>query len=429
VIDKKNGLDVDLNNVSAEQFDEAMARTYIPANMRTDLRGFMVRSVEQGIWGTCVGGASLAAFGYKVSQGAWDADTTAMERFGAARDLITFTSASTAHSSKSIATIIDTFFAAGRDPTSPTAFQAMGLDRTLPELYGVNSFLPNNATWSGAWGAVWDAYDSVNSTSTSATRYLQEFANESEVGQFVDITNSSNSGSTVTQVSDDAVETIADIFAKKEPLVPASIRTKVAGTLLKVLGTVNDTFGFADLVTGSIAAKQYAEANDRPMAIASSLSAVAGALQGIGSTVYVASWIAPLSPTIAGMASPFILASTLLAVSALVIMVSISIHRKNENRQDNVEDQSAFFQRLSDQGLMQDDWGDKLAFLRNAWSAYGNDNPNEDQSYFDYQRAEWEHFNATPPQRGSSKNRLDSDLHIHNELTVDGMDRTQSDWE
>ena len=156
--------------------------------------------------------------------------------------------------------------------------------------------------------------------------------------------------------------------------------------------------------------------------MAAAASAISGGFSAAAGVLGTMELAAVLPAALAGAAAPLFMAGAVIGVVALAIMIGVSVHRRNERRQENTADQGAFFQRLADQGLMQDDWVDKLEYLRNAWSAYGNDNPNQNQSYFEYQQAEWNHFHEGTPSHGSSFNLLSADLHVSHDLTVDGTE-------
>jgi hypothetical protein len=220
------------------------------------------------------------------------------------------------------------------------------------------------------------------------------------------------------------VAIVEDIFTEKVPFTEASTATKIAGTVLKVVGNVSDLVGVADIVMGGIAAKQAVEAGNRPMAAAASLQAVSGAFTAAAGAINTAALVVPLPAALAGAAAPLFLAGAGIAAVALFVVVGVSVHQRNEMLQENTEDQSEFFQRLADQGLTETEWDDKLEYLRYAWSVYGNDNSNINQSYFDHQQAEWQHFRATPQSEGTSIYRLSESLHVYNDLlSVDGRKR------
>lgn len=408
VIDAKNGLPVDLGNISVNDFQSAMARSYIPATMRGELTQFMAEAQKIGVWGTIAGGASLASFGYQVANGAFDANSTATERWGAARDLISFGSV-IGHASNTGATVADSvinYF--NNTPNGNAAWQALGLDRTLPELYGKASLLPFEMNW----GELWNGYEGDYSSSAAKQVLIDPTGND------VSGLNSSNA----------SVSTVEDIFAAKAPLTEVGTATKVAGTVLKVVGSVSDLFGVADIVMGGIAAKQAVEAGDRPMAAVASLQAISGGFTAAAGALGTAALVAPLPAALAGAAAPLFIAGAAIAAVALVVMVGVSVHRKNEMLQDNTTNQGEFFERMADQGLVQADWNDKLEYLRYAWSVYGNDNSSQSQSYFDHQQAEWQHFRDTPPSEGTSLYRLSEDLHVYDDLlSVDGREDPYTD--
>ena len=82
-------------------------------------------------------------------------------------------------------------------------------------------------------------------------------------------------------------------------------------------------------------------------------------------------------------------------------------------------DQTEFFGGLAEDGLADPEWADKLEYMQYAMYVYGNDNPDPNQSYIDFQQAEWESFKAKPQSGGTSLWRLDEDLHVSNEMTQD----------
>ena len=423
VIDAKNWKSFSLGDITTEQLNAALDATYIPANMRGGLTEFMTEAQRIGVWGSMSGAAMIASFGYKVGAqnalqrqpGQTDSEL-AMARWGAARDLISFGSV-IGHVSKFGATVTDNIlnYFSGSE-SGKAAWQFLGLDRTLPELYGTTSFLPKEMTWT----QLWQGYDN---TSPAAAAMLGDFTNES----------AGTLNTALLNADDVTVGALEDLFVVKAPFTPASTGTKIVGTVLKTLGTVTDLFGVADIVMGAIYAKQAFEDGDRAMVGAYSLQAISGALVAGAGVIGTATLVAPITTGLAvggnvtmgiagTVAAGMFAAGAVLSIAALAIMIGVSVHRKNKAKQQNTEEQTEFFSRLADQGVTQSNWAAKLEYLRYAWSVYGNDNPDPNQSYFDYQQAEWEHFDSINGAiDGSSLGRLSEDLHVYNDLTV-GVD-------
>jgi hypothetical protein len=92
--------------------------------------------------------------------------------------------------------------------------------------------------------------------------------------------------------------------------------------------------------------------------------------------------------------------------------------KRHNALQRSTDKQGAWFEHLHNDGLAYGDWSNKLEYLRYAYAWYGNDNPNKDQSYFDFQHAEWVYFQNTAMKDGSSLIRLNEDLHVSTDKTL-----------
>ena len=127
--------------------------------------------------------------------------------------------------------------------------------------------------------------------------------------------------------------------------------------------------------------------------------------------------------------APLFLASTVLAIGGFVVASVIAGIKRHNQLQDSSEEQTQWFRDLSNDGLLRPDWFDKLEFLRYAWSTYGNDNIDTgNQSYFQFQSAEWAQFLTTPGEDGSSLRRLQRQLHVDTYLTSDDEDLPRILW-
>jgi len=79
--------------------------------------------------------------------------------------------------------------------------------------------------------------------------------------------------------------------------------------------------------------------------------------------------------------------------------------------QKATEKENDWYRDLAGDGLLQDNWADKVEYAHYEIHHYhGRDTPTDD-SLFRFQQSEWEHFDSTPQSGGSSSNRLDGDLH------------------
>ncbi|QEM82263.1 hypothetical protein [Halomonas binhaiensis] len=122
----------------------------------------------------------------------------------------------------------------------------------------------------------------------------------------------------------------------------------------------------------------------------------------------------------ARVAGPILgIVGAVLGIAGTVIAEAIN-HKKLQKLTDS---QGEFFKDLAGHGVTKPDWGDKLEYARYAAYMYGGRDAPEDESIFDFQSQEWEHFQDTEAENGSSLNRLAPYLH------VDGDPDSKNLWE
>lgn len=95
-------------------------------------------------------------------------------------------------------------------------------------------------------------------------------------------------------------------------------------------------------------------------------------------------------------------------------------HKKMQKLTDS---QGEFFGDLSSYGVTKENWGEKLEYARYASFMYGGRDTPDDQSLFEYQSKEWQHFQDSEGEHGSSLSRLAPYLH------KDGDPGTENLWE
>lgn len=110
---------------------------------------------------------------------------------------------------------------------------------------------------------------------------------------------------------------------------------------------------------------------------------------------------------------------TIFGIAGTLIAEAIN-HKKLQKLTDS---QGQFFKDLAEYGVTEDDWGDKLEFARYESYMYGGRDSPDDQSIFEYQSKEWQHFQDTEGEHGSSLSRLAPYLH------KDGDPGTENLWE
>lgn len=335
----------------------------------------MTEAQKMGVWGTMSGGVALASFGYKMTQGTMSADSTPMQRWGAARDLISFTSALGSHGLKTLATVLDLCSGAN----DKYVWNALGLDQTLPQLYGRQSFLPGEVTWS----QMWSGYD-ITLTTEMPFAGLNQPDFEMAVGKF-------------------------DNIFKASTVLDATCLARVGGTVLKLISPLNDLAGVADIVTGAIGLKDAIQSNDAAGKVNSSLEIVGGSFSAAGGSISAAGLFATVPTAFAAAAAPLLWAGAVVGVAALIVAQGIGIAQRINQERQAVDEQNNWFDQLAGDGLLESDVLIKLEFLRKSFVYYDNDNTDPSKSYFEFQSAEWENFKNT----GS----LDERLHIETPLT------------
>ncbi|MFF7707963.1 hypothetical protein [Pseudomonas sp. NPDC007930] len=184
------------------------------------------------------------------------------------------------------------------------------------------------------------------------------------------------------------------------------IGAKVAGSVVKVLGVAPDVMSIADIVMGGIAIKDGMKSGSGLAIANGSLQIVSGVAGTVAGGIGIAGLMGSIG-ALAGATAPLFFVTAALGFITGIIGVFVD-HQKKQKATDK---EGQWFKDLADLGLAQDDWGDKLEYARYSFYQYeGRDGPT-DQSIFDYQDQEWEHFQQTPQDQGSSVNRLDEGLH------------------
>jgi len=331
-----------------------------------------------------------------------------MERWGAARDILSFF-ASVGHLGKTAGGLADymlgsnaTVNVGGENNADGTGkmWKAMGLDATLPEVWGKTSFLPHGDTWSQAYDRIWDSYN--NTSSSSAVP----------------------SGASVDQAAsiDAAATNLGSIWAEKnkgpKDIANASLVKRVGVSALKVLSATSDLAGFADIVTGAIGIKDSMANGDTVGIVGNSLNVGGGVALSGAAVIATAGLWATLPAKVLWVGSGLFLAGSVLSFAGMIALEVVQVASKLKQLHSISEDQSQWFQDLANDGLADPEWADKLEYYRYAWTVWGNDNTEADTlSYIDFQAAEWNVFKDEEPTGGTSLYRLDKESHVHTHLT------------
>ena len=436
VIDAKTKSITNIADINQAQFNEAMAKTYVPLEMRGKVANFFATTQKFGVWGSIGASACVASFGYRLSEGAWGENSTPLSRWGAARDVIAFFS-SVGHVAKGAAGAIDFFRNSllGADPNSQLAWKTLGLDRTLPQVWGKTSFLPEGKSWSELWqgqpgpnagyeylpdtppdsprGSAASLQGYVDATDEMWTRY--DDTAQTPGGLFADAADASR------PTLQGAADRLGQIWIEATPQaaltkMPSTV-ARVGASAIKILHATCDLAGVADMVIGALGLAKGIKDGDGGMIAANSLGIVGGGALTAAGAISTAALFAELPAAVAASASPLFLVGALFAAGAFVVSaITTSVRRHNE-LQSSTDKQGEWFQDLANDGLAYRDWADKLEFLRYSFAWYGNDNTDIQRSHFEFQKSEWEYFQRTQGKDGSSLNRLNAELHQYTDKT------------
>ena len=383
-------------------FDDAISRQInalpLDSDTRWKLTTLVTEAQKVGVWGSIAGGGAALAFTYKMTQGAWSADSTPMERWGAARDLLSFCSVGT-HMGKFVAN----YCVAPEYVDEAKMF--FGFDDKFPALWNPNYQYPDTISknYEGINGAFQRISDAWNNTAVNVAAGAAD-----EVAPL--LTNP---------------DALSQVHPSQKPLV-----SRVMLSMYKILATVTDVaMGVGDMVVAGITIKNAAQAGDGAMVAVGSVQMAGGlAVFGAGSlgTYGMLTGAGVANVAALGMVGPLFLAGALLGIGAFIATAIINNHRMQEQHTELLnyaQQQTDWFTNLDRLGLLEQDWEAKLAYARTAFAVYGNDNTDPNKSYWEVQQAEFEHFKQTPQvipdglNKAPILNQLNWDLHVVSDKT------------
>lgn len=409
-----------VSGISLEDFNAALDRTYAPQATKGVLSKFFTKMQSKGLWGSLSGAGCLASFGYKLSQGAWGPDSTPLERWSAARDILSFLSVSN-HMAKGTATIVDGAGAAVKNLSArlqglvgdavggSAAWDALGLSKSLPEVWGQKTFISGPGTLGQAGqGLAADVATQINLS--------------------LDVLDNGRVAVSLDPVTAEVTDRFAHIWDSAklpENTVATALSTqgrRIASTVIKVLGGVLDLgLGIADIVTNALSLKRHIADGNGGMVAADVLGIGGGVGLGAAGAIGTLGLFMQFTPRIAAAlgaaSSSLFLAGSIFAVAGFIVATIVGAVQRHNELQRSSDQQGQWFSKLAQDGLAAADWGDRLEFLRYSYAWYGNDNTDPNKNYFEFQQAEWDRFKSTPGEGGSSLNRLAEDLHVYTDRT------------
>ena len=341
-----------------------------------------------------------------------------LERLAIAKDFISFLGASQ-HFIKFGSDIVSRLPGGSAAKGFP---DLLGLSKTLPQIWGANGTLSKEMSTSlpdtpkvpdrapqlpdfdfGKFSEDWAQYtDDLFSREVPTT--TPAGAGSPDIQQI-----SENLGDTIDKQINDLPSTSGNSGAGANDSKKSTPKVghKIAGSVVRVLGGIGDTFGgVADIVLGAFTIKAGIQSGSDLQKAAGSLQIVGGVSSGVAGGIGLAGLFGSV-----GAASAFAGPLALLGVVLLGVGGIISYFVEHEKKQKATNAEGQWYHDLADAGLTQADWGDKVEYARYSIYEYGGRDAPDNESLFDYQRLEWEYFERTPQDHGTSSNRLEDDLH------------------
>lgn len=374
-------------SISEADIKTALSKPYVPIAERGKLGEVFSALNTKGILGSMGAGVSLFSGIYQLAGNGGKLAETPLQRLAIAKDFLSFAGAGS-HFIKLGDAVADLVGKGGM-------VDFLGLDKTLPEIWGkegVQSPLVEVRD-----PKLSEAMKNKISSALDITPDISDILGDGK-GTFADAAKVQGG---ITARLDDAV---TGAGAAK---LGAGKAGKIAGSVIKVLGPATDVVGgFADIVLGAFTIKSGIETGDPLAKAAGGLQIAAGAFGASAGVLGGAALIGAGSA--AALTGPFFLVGVVLAVIGGIIGFFVD-HNKKQKASEKEND---WYRDLAADGLLQDNWANKVEYLHYSIHEYKEREAPADDSLFRFQSAEWEHFNETPQKDGSSSNRLDDELHV-----------------
>jgi hypothetical protein len=369
--------------ISEADIKTALSKPYVPIAERGKLGEVFSALNSKGVLGSMGAGVSLFSGIYQLAGNGGKLAETPLQRLAIAKDFLSFAGASGQFVRMGDA-VADLLGKGG-------LVDFLGLDKTVPEIWGKGGVQEGKMEY-----RLTKMPGELTTKIETALKNAPGF-DASDLSDTASI-NSVQDG--ISQHIDDAVTGAG--AAKMAPGKAA----KIAGSVIKVLGPATDVVGgFADIVLGAFTIKSGIETGDPLAKAAGGLQIAAGAFGASAGVLGAAALVGAGSA--AALTGPFFLVGVVLAVIGGIIGYFVD-HNKKQKASEKEND---WYRDLAADGLLQDNWGDKVEYLHYSIHEYGEREAPADDSLFRFQGAEWQHFDATPQEGGSSSNRLDYELH------------------
>lgn len=381
-------------------------KAFIPAADQEGFMGFMGKLNSMGILGSLGGGVSLISGIYQLAGRGGQLADTPRERLAIAKDFISFVGA-TQH----FAALGDSITKA-LGGTSKMA-DILGLKQTVPEIWGdkgLNGGALRDSVPKNAYVLPDVEMQDWNKFTAETTKAINDAGDRVKTGTGV---NGSKFVEKLDDVVVDGVQSTFETQAKAAGLSSLDSFKNIGKTVSRVLGPVADTVGgVVDVVLGAFTIKDAIASDSDLGKAAGSLQVIGGAASLAAGGVGIATAFGLGGAALGAAAGPlFLVGAAFAAIGGIV-----SYFLDHEKKQKATDAEGQWYKDLAADGLLFDDWGDKVEFARYAAYRYEDRDTPDNESIFDFQKAEWDHFRTTEQQNGSSSNRLDEDLHVDKEM-------------
>ncbi|MCF5615585.1 hypothetical protein [Pseudomonas syringae] len=395
---QKNG------KVSEDDIKTALSKPYIPVADRGKLGEIFNTLNSKGVMGSVAAGVSLFSAIYQMVGNGGKLGETPIQRLGIAKDFLSFAGGAS-HFVRLADQVGDLMGKGG-------LVDMLGLDKTLPEIWGKENFGKTKE---------------VRVSGISAS-------NLSEIRTALDATDDYRLSSTLGDMAGGAeaerqamggiTQRLSDAVQASGAKLPSATASKIAGSVVKVLGPATDLAGgFADIVLGAFTIKDGVKSGDKLAQAAGGLQIAGGAFGASAGVLGTAALVGAGGAAATALAGPFFLVGVAIAVVGGIIGCFVD-HNKKQKASENEND---WYRDLAADGLLQADWGDKVEYAHYSIHHYQEREAPADDSLFRFQSAEWQHFDETPQKDGSSTNRLDGELHVEFGETHKTPDQEQRD--
>ncbi len=391
-------------HIPKESLDKYKA--FIPMKDQEGFVGFLGKINSMGILGSLGGGVSLISGIYQLAGRGGALADTPIERLAVAKDFISFVGA-TSHFTTLGDSITKALGGEGK------MADVLGLKQSVPEIWGdkgLNGQALKDSVSKNSYVLPEIELQDFDRFTTDATREINQAADRIATGKGVN-------GSKFIENFDpdvvDGVQTTVETQAKAAGLSNLDNLKNIGKTVTRVLGPVADTFGgIADIVLGAFTIKDAVASGSDLGKAAGSLQVIGGAAGLAAGGIGIAGAFGIGGAALGAAAAPlFLVGVALLGIGGIV-----GYFLDHEKKQKATDAEGKWYKDLADDGLLQGDWGDKVEYARYSSYRYeGRDAP-DDESIYDFQKSEWEHFKETEQSNGSSSNRLDEDLHVDKEM-------------